>query len=118
MLAELLGRIDRSEAMARVGTSGGVLAELVADVHGVVPGVVPAPPLGAQESRLRLYESLSRFLLGLERPVVLLLDDLHWADRGSLELLEYVGRSLPASSVLVVGAYRPHEVDHAHPLER
>ena len=52
------------------------------------------------------------------RPVVALLDDLHWADQESLDLLEHVTRSLEKIAALIVVAYREEEVGSAHPLGR
>jgi predicted ATPase/DNA-binding SARP family transcriptional activator len=81
------------------------------------PGV-PSPQQSA------LFEQYSRVLQGLAHqvPLVLLLDDLQWADVGSISLLFHLGRQLTGSRILIVGAYRPEEVaigrDGArHPLE-
>jgi predicted ATPase/DNA-binding SARP family transcriptional activator len=58
--------------------------------------------------------------LALHQPLLLLLDDLQWADTASANLLFYLGRQLVHSSVLIIGAYRPSEVDPTndpvHPL--
>jgi predicted ATPase/DNA-binding SARP family transcriptional activator len=78
--------------------------------------------LSPQQSAL--FEQYSRVLQGLacQVPLVLLLDDLQWADVGSISLLFHLGRQLAGSRILIVGAYRPEEVavgrDGArHPLE-
>ena len=47
---------------------------------------------------------------------MVVLDDLHWADRASLLLLEFVTRELADSRLLVVGTYRDVEVDRRHRL--
>ncbi len=68
---------------------------------------------GAQALEPRaLYEQTTRVLLALtrRRPVLLILDDLQWADASSLQLLRYLGHRLGGSRLCVVGAYRPHEV--------
>jgi predicted ATPase len=71
-----------------------------------------------------LFEQHTRVLKALSRqtPLVLVVDDLQWADAGSISLLFHLGRQLAASRILIVGAYRPEEValgrDGArHPLE-
>ena len=51
-----------------------------------------------------------------ERPVVLFLDDLHWADEPSLALLENLATDNHNGSTLIVGTYRSNEVDDEHPL--
>ncbi len=55
-------------------------------------------------------------------PLVIILEDLHWADRGSVELLLHIGRRLAGSRILIMGAYRPDELatgrdGERHPLE-
>jgi DNA-binding CsgD family transcriptional regulator/tetratricopeptide (TPR) repeat protein len=61
--------------------------------------------------RTRLFESVRRLLeRACERhPIVLLLDDMHWADRASLALLHYVVRGLPAQPLLILLTYRDDE---------
>lgn len=59
-----------------------------------------------------LFEQVTRLLQALARrqPLILLLDDLHWADNATLSLLFHVGQRLADNAILVVGAYRPGEV--------
>jgi Ni2+-binding GTPase involved in maturation of urease and hydrogenase len=71
-----------------------------------------------------LFEQYTRVLGALARkvPLLIVLDDLQWADLGSINLLFHLGRHLAGSRILIVGAYRPEEValgrDGArHPLE-
>ena len=47
---------------------------------------------------------------------MLLLEDLHWSDKGSLDLLTHLARNLHGARLLVVGTYRDVEVDRSHPL--
>jgi predicted ATPase len=71
-----------------------------------------------------LFEQYSRVLQALAQrsPLLLAVDDLQWADRGSINLLFHLGRQLAGSRILIVGAYRPEEVaigreEERHPLE-
>src|SRR6185503_16891446 len=50
------------------------------------------------------------------QPLVIVLEDLHWADRGTLDLLLHVSRNLTGARLLIVGTYRDVEVDRSHPL--
>jgi DNA-binding SARP family transcriptional activator/predicted ATPase len=82
--------------------------------------ITPAP--GPQQSTL--FEQYTRMLqtLARQRPLVLVLDDLQWADLGSISLLFHLGRQLAGSRILIVGAYRPEEMmsgrgGERHPLE-
>jgi predicted ATPase len=63
-------------------------------------------------SRERMKRELSAFVeeLSRPRPFVLFLDDLHWADASTIDMLAYVARRLPSNPVLVVVTYRPTEM--------
>ena len=94
----------------------GLSAAALEEAHWLVDGGVPAAPgdaLAASDARFRLFDAVARSLAGLAaapgRPLVVVLDDLHWADEPSLALLSFVSRALPTSPVLTVGAYRDDE---------
>jgi serine/threonine protein kinase len=59
-----------------------------------------------------LFDKYAQFLsaLSIRQPLLLLLDDLQWADGASINLLFHLGRRLANSQILIVGAYRPSEV--------
>src|SRR5439155_21889403 len=70
------------------------------------------------QARFRLFDSVTTFLKTAtsRRPLVLLLDDLHWADKPSLLLLQFLAREMENSRLLVVGTYRDIELGREHPL--
>ena len=74
--------------------------------------------LGAEQERFRLFETVSSLLADAAhlRPLVLFLDDLHWADQSSLLLLRHLARSAKGAPLMVLGTYRPVEVGDEHPL--
>ena len=51
-----------------------------------------------------------------DKPLVLILDDLHWSDKPSLLFLEFLTRELANSRLLVIGTYRDVELSRQHPL--
>jgi adenylate cyclase len=72
-----------------------------------------------------VFEQYTRFVTALseKKPLLLILDDLHWADPSSLALLFRLGRRITRSRILLVGTYRPEEVAQQvaggrHPLEK
>jgi tetratricopeptide (TPR) repeat protein len=69
------------------------------------PAPVPLQQGDLFDQYTRVLQSLSR-----ERPLLLLLEDLHWADTGSISLLFHLGRRLAGSRILILGTYRPAEV--------
>lgn len=70
-------------------------------------------PAGEAEGRFLLFDSVAAVVeaVASERPVAVVLDDLHWTDPGSLRLLLFLLQSLPRLPVLVTAAWRDHEVD-------
>ena len=83
-----------------------------------------ALPHDAMLQQNDLFQQYTRMLqtLAKHQPILLILDDLHWADPGSINLLFHVGRRIEGSRILIVGAYRAAEValgreGERHPLE-
>ena len=78
------------------------------------PGAGPAPP-GGEEGRLRLFDAACALLERAAGPggLVVVLDDLHWADRSSLDLLRYVVRAASGARLLLVLTYREDGLERA-----
>ena len=74
-----------------------------------------APP---QKSAYQLAQAVTAQLhaVAAEQPLVLLLDDLHWADQDSLDLLEFATRHLTNTPVMILVTFRSEEVYHHSPL--
>jgi DNA-binding SARP family transcriptional activator len=105
----------RSEALAprRVRLDHGRLAEL-ARVLPELPGTpLSLPP---DEQRLRLFDAMARALLAAATPVLLIADDLQWADQGTLRFLHYLLRSEGDARLLVVATVRSEDVEPLHEL--
>ncbi|MGK2928515.1 MAG: ATP-binding protein, partial [Acidimicrobiales bacterium] len=96
------------------------LDEWGSDLVRLVPGLdVPEPPRTDPDSeRLRLFGAVTDLLTraGEESPVLVVLDDLHWADDSSLLLLRHLVRNMDEARVLVVGTYRDTDLTRTHPL--
>ncbi|MEZ4864353.1 MAG: AAA family ATPase [Caldilineaceae bacterium] len=96
------------------------LARLLPEVLNDYPALSPPEPLTQSVQRHHLFEAVSRALLAREQPLLLLVDDLQWCDRETLELLHFLLRNAPRLSqtkVLLLGTARlPDEVDAGHPL--
>jgi ABC-type oligopeptide transport system substrate-binding subunit/class 3 adenylate cyclase/ABC-type transporter Mla MlaB component len=81
--------------------------------------------LPGELEQVNLFEQVEQVLeaISQEHPLILLLDDLQWADSASIHLLFHLGRQIQGHRILILGAYRPEEVavgrgDKAHPLEQ
>jgi DNA-binding CsgD family transcriptional regulator len=77
----------------------------------------PAEP-GQAGSQAALFEELRQFFVELSRlqPVIIILEDLHWSDLVSLDLLRYLSRRLVESAFLIVATYRDDEITRRHDL--
>src|ERR671931_79938 len=96
---------------ADLGPAAGPLAQLVPGLRELLRDLPAAAPLQPDEERLRLLDAVARFLAGLAAhgPVVLVLDDLHWADASTLVTLRHLARVAVRQRLLLVGAYRSGE---------
>jgi DNA-binding CsgD family transcriptional regulator len=101
-----------------LGAGAADIAQLVPAIRDRLPDLPTPPPSEPEAARFRLFDSLAAFLraAAARRPLLLILDDLHWADAPSLALLRFVSRELEGAGPLVVGIYRQAEVDRGHPL--
>jgi class 3 adenylate cyclase len=107
-----------AELREQLGSGAPEIAKLVSEVRERFPDVPEAPPLESDAERHRLFESVASFLRSAAavQPLLLVLDDIHWADKPTLMLLQYLARSIAGERVLIVGAYRDVELERTHPL--
>ncbi len=101
------------ELAAEMGAGASDIAQVVSEIRERLPSLPPAPPAEPEHARFRLFDSVARFLRGAsrERPMVLVLDDLHSADRPSLLLLAFVAREAGDAALMIVGTYRSGEIE-------
>src|SRR6516162_7441641 len=120
--AEALSEYVRATApetlRADLGLHAAPLTRLVPLLRERVRDLPEPVPLEPAEERVRLLDAVAQSLLALAMRVltVLVLDDLHWADAGTVALLRHVARFAPRARLLVLGAYRDVEVASHHPL--
>ncbi len=93
------------------------LARLLPGNEEPTPGGAPTPGSG---DRLRLFQAVLALLtrMGAERPVVHVVEDLHWADRSTLDLLAFLATNLRDERVMLLLTYRTDSVDRQNPLSR
>ena len=116
----LRGYVQQASAEQLAAEMGlaAAIAELVPTLRGKLPDLETPPALESEAARFRLFDSITTFLSNASQnqPLMLVLDDLHWADRSSLQLLEFLARELGESRLLLVGCYRDTELSRQHPL--
>lgn len=102
-----------------VGTLARDNPELAADHPGLSP-LLPGHPIPAEGDlgRLGLFEAFHAALADLSaaQPIVLTLEDLHWADRSSRDLLAFLTSRLTSQRVVILGTYRADALHRGHPL--
>lgn len=115
LLRGLLSHIDRCALESLTDAHRRALRALLPEVEesGAQETPIPNP-----DDRFHLYDAVTRLLLNAaaEQPLVLLLDNLHLADRSSLDLLEYLAQHVADHPLLLVAAYREPDFQRGSPL--
>jgi len=100
-----------------------VLADLLSlapDLHAQFPDVSPNPRLDPQSEQERMFESMVNACqaLGASHPLLIAVDDIHWADSGTLGLFRHLARRTRRQRILVAATYREVELDEARPFNQ
>ena len=112
--------VDQEQLRSDMGAGAADIGQVVSDVGDRLPGLEAPPRLEPEQARFRLFDSITAFLksAGRRQPLVLVLDDLHWADHPSLLLLEFLAKELGDARLMVIGTYRDMELSRQHPLSK
>lgn len=115
-----LATCDLPTLRTDLGSGAAAIAQVIPDVRERLPELPAAPALGSAQARFHFFDCFTTFLINVAhaQPLVLLLDDLHWADASSLLFLQFLVRELSAAPVLVIAAYRDSPGDLHHPLRQ
>ena len=94
------------------------LAALAPSIAQPVRDLPPLPAVDPARERVRLFEACTSVweAIGTRRPVVLAIEDVHWAGAATLDLLEHLARGSARARVLVIATYREDELDANHRL--
>ena len=109
----------RAELGLALGSNGQIIVDVIPEVALIIGEQPPLRPLGPAETKNRwnrTFQSFIRVFATEDRPLVVFLDDLQWADAASLNLLSVVVGDPEIHHLLMIGAYRDNEVDATHPL--
>ena len=115
-LRTLVAEVGAERVLEAVGPGRAALVALLPELAEADAGEIGAPGKGIESSQLHegiavLLETFSR-----ERPIVFIVEDLHWVDAASLALLRFLMRALGSSRVLTVLTYRTDDVTRGHPV--
>src|SRR5712672_550932 len=129
LAAALADAAAGTDATARAGAAGGdsdgpavrrgscdnvTTAEALGPILDAFPELTTAVDDEAGVSRLRLFRKVREALSG--SPMLLLLEDVHWADEATLDILRYLGRRLAGVRLMILATFRSEEVGRDHPL--
>ncbi|MDQ4134164.1 MAG: AAA family ATPase, partial [Actinomycetota bacterium] len=105
---------------AHVDAHGSDLVRLVPDLARRLPDLRPPPVVEPEADRLRLFDAVNGLLVQAseEAPVLLVLDDLHWAGKPTLLLLTHLLRATDPAPILVAGTYRDTETTNVEALSQ
>ncbi|MCB9485224.1 MAG: protein kinase [Thermoflexaceae bacterium] len=109
---------DVNSLSSFLAAGGGDLARLFPELRGVDGFVEPPLMQDGAAAQFRLFDAFSSFvrLISEAKPTVITLDDLHWSDKPTLQLLQHLARELSRMRVLVVCTYRDTDLVRTHPL--
>jgi len=112
---------DADTLRSVAGPGAAIIADVVPEIREKLPELDDSPVLetpGAE--RFRFFDAITSFLKRAAQasPLVLILEDLQWADESPLRLLEFLSGELTDAHLMIVGTYRKVDVSRSHPLFR
>ncbi|MGI8762505.1 MAG: ATP-binding protein, partial [Ilumatobacteraceae bacterium] len=122
LFAEALGHYvthaPEAQLVAHVDAHGSELVRLVPALSSRLPGLPPSKATDADTECYQLFAAVVGLLavVSQHQPVVVVLDDLQWADKASLQLLRHLIAADQPMRLLVLGSYRDGELSRSHPL--
>src|SRR5581483_4702341 len=112
MLRQILAGPTRDAALRLLARSGRELVQLLPELAGMAGIPPPQPGDDPLQQKRRLVQEVSRLLTSLaaQRPLAVLIEDIHWADEATLDLLLHVAHSVTSARMLLVATFRSDEV--------
>jgi PAS domain S-box-containing protein len=109
----------RERFLTALGANGQLMVDLIPELELIIGKQQPVEAVGLTEAENRfnaVFQNFIRALCWRDRPLVIFLDDLQWADLATLKLIERMMTNGELQSLLLIGAYRNNEVNSTHPL--
>ena len=112
--------VDRETFRLALGDAAGEIAKVMPQLRQLYTDIPEGLDLPLEQERRYLFNSIAEFVerAAAVRPLVLFLDDIHWADESSLLLAQSLAPKLEQWPVLIIGTYRDVELDVNRPLSR
>ncbi len=109
----------KTRILEALGDNAQVIIAVIPELQEIIGEQPSVPELSGSASQNRfnlLFQKFIEVLTTAEHPLVIFLDDLQWADTGSLDLMKLLINQSESGYLLMIGAYRDHEVSSTHPL--
>ncbi len=108
---------EENDLRKDMGSGASEVARVVSEVRDKLD-VTPREASNPDEDRYRLFQAITDFLnnAAFVQPLLIVLEDLHDSDKGTLDLLTHIARNINNTRLLIVGTYRDVEVDRTHAL--
>ncbi|MDP6715528.1 MAG: protein kinase, partial [SAR202 cluster bacterium] len=108
---------DTEDLKRELGSGATDVARIVSEIRDRVD-IEPRESGDAEQDHYRLLQGVTDFLRNASsvQPLLIVLEDLHDADRGTLDMLAHISRNQSGARLMIVGTYRDVEVDRSHPL--
>lgn len=121
LLTESAGEVQkwRVKILEALGENSQVIIDMIPELEKLIGKQPEVPKLEGNAAQNRfnlLFQKIIRVFATKEHPLVIFLDDLQWADSGSLKLMQLLMSEADTRYLLLMGAYRDNEVFPAHPL--
>ncbi len=119
-LAHFVAEAPITDLARHVAVHGGELSRLVPQLTRRLPDAPRSEVTDPEADRHRLFSAIGSLLMQAAEavPVIVVVDDLHWAAPPTLALLRYLLRAIASSPILVVGTYRHTDIGPEDPLAR
>jgi DNA-binding CsgD family transcriptional regulator/tetratricopeptide (TPR) repeat protein len=118
VLRTYIDDLDDDLLQTELGSGAPFVAQVLPELRQRLADFPEPPPLEPAAARFRLFEALTRFMINAarRRPLVIILEDLHWADAASLLLLQFLTQVLRDQPMLLLGTFRDVEITSQHPF--
>ncbi len=109
----------KNRILENLDGKGKLITNVIPELEIIIGDQPQLPVLSPSESQNRFFNTFKDFINAFtsnEHPLVLFLDDLHWADTASLDMIENLLITHQNGKLLLIGAYRDNEISSEHPL--
>ena len=103
---------------AALGVNAPEVAKLLPSLRQRYDDIPPSPELTPEQERRYMLHGVGEFIqrAAKNQPMLLVFEDLHWADESTVLLLRHMGAQLPTTRVMILATYRDDELDRGRPL--